>query len=207
MSSLRKTLVFRVDARRPDRKALSKAASVLREGGLVAFPTETVYGLAANCADKRAMARLSSVKNRPKGKPFTVHIASAAMIRKMGCRAPKAAKALIKRYWPGPLTVILPRDGGGNTGFRMPANKVALELIRMSGVPVAAPSANLSGSKPPVTAAEVMKELGGRIDVIIDAGRTDVGVESTVVDMTAEPFRILREGAISRKKLRRIVYG
>ena len=203
MSSLRKTRVLAVDPGRPDKKIISAAAKIIREGGLVAFPTETVYGLAANCADKRAMARLCRVKNRPKGKPFTVHIAARSIIKKMRCRVTKSAKALMDRYWPGPLTLVLASESGEKIGFRMPDNKVALGLIGSSGVPVVAPSANLSGSKPPVSAREVLKELDGKIDMVIDAGRTDVGVESTVVDMTLEPFKVLREGAIKEKAIRK----
>jgi L-threonylcarbamoyladenylate synthase len=207
MSSLKNTVVLKVDPARPERKAILAAAKIIRLGGLVAFPTETVYGLAANCADKKAMARLCRVKKRPEGKPFTVHISGSAIIRKMGCRVTGEAKALMDKYWPGPLTLVLPAKGGKKIGFRMPANKVALELIKISRVPVAAPSANLSGSRPPVKASDVLKELDGKIDMLIDAGKTDVGVESTVIDMTVKPFKVLREGAIKEKAIRRAVHN
>jgi L-threonylcarbamoyladenylate synthase len=196
VSSLKKTIVVAVKAGRPDKAVILSAARVIKRGGLVAFPTETVYGLAANMNDDKAMARLCRVKNRPRGKPFTVHIAGTGIIRKMGCRITRRSKALMDRFWPGPLTIILPSKRGGNIGFRMPANKVALELIRKAGVPVVAPSANLSGQKPPVEASAILKELDGKIDMVIDAGPTNVGLESTVVDMSVEPFKILREGAI-----------
>jgi L-threonylcarbamoyladenylate synthase len=207
MSSLKKTIVLKVDPSHPEKKAILAAAKIIRLGGLVAFPTETVYGLAANCDDKKAMARLCRVKNRPKGKPFTVHIAGSAIIKKMGCTVTREAKALMDRYWPGPLTLVLPAKGGNKIGFRMPANKVALELIKRSRVPVVAPSANLSGSRPPVKASDVLKELDGKIEMLIDAGRTDVGVESTVVDMTIRPFMVLREGAITRKEISKSLWA
>ena len=151
------------------------------------------------------MAKLSRVKKRPGGKFYTVHIAGVSTIKKMGCRISKPAKALMDRYWPGPLTLVLPAESGDSIGFRMPANKVALELIGCSKVPVVAPSANLSGSKPPVEASQVLEELDGKIDMVIDAGPTEVGVESTVVDMTVEPFKILRKGAIKAGEIKRIL--
>lgn len=205
MSSLKKTIVLRVDPDRPDKDIIANAALVIRQGGLVAFPTETVYGLAANRNDPKAMARLSKVKDRPDGKHYTVHIASLSFIKKMGCKIPKLALVLIKKYWPGPLTLVLASKNGGSIGFRMPANKVALELIGKAKVPVVAPSANLSGSKPPVRASEVLKGLGGKIDMVIDAGATEVGVESTVVDISIKPFKILREGAIKTSEIERLL--
>jgi L-threonylcarbamoyladenylate synthase len=203
MADPRKTLLFKVDPERPDREKITCCAAILRGGALVAFPTETVYGLAANLLDPGAIDSLYKVKGRPRAKPFTVHIADTSAIKKMGCRLDKRAKALIRDFWPGPLTVILKAKGGRKVGFRMPANKTALELIRHAAVPVVAPSANLSGRKPPTKAADVLKQLGGKIDALIDAGRTKVGVESTVVDLTASPPRILREGAVRAKEILR----
>lgn len=201
----RETLVLKVNPRHPDERIMSYAAAGVRYGRLVAFPTETVYGIAANLLKKDAVLDLSRVKSRPRGKPYTVHIADRSVILKMGCTITAAARKLIRAYWPGPLTIILRSGRGGKIGFRMPANKVALGLIRKAGVPVVAPSANLSGGKPPVTAQAVLKKLDGKIDMILDAGKTKVGIESTVIDMTAKPPRILREGAIpSREILKRI---
>jgi L-threonylcarbamoyladenylate synthase len=171
----------------------------------VAFPTETVYGLAANRLDASAVSRLYKVKGRPRGKPLTVHIADLSCIRKLGCRVNGEAKALIDKFWPGPLTIVLRRGSRGKVGFRMPANKVALYLIAASKVPVVAPSANLSGSSPPKSAREVLKHLDGRIDMLIDSGRTRVGVESTVVDLSRRPAVILREGAIGREELESVI--
>ncbi len=202
---MKKTAILRVDPERPDKAIIASAAEVIRSGGLVAFPTETVYGLAANRDDPKAMARLSLVKERPGDKHYTVHIASMAVIRKMGCKVPKPAMTLIKKYWPGPLTLVLGSKSGGTVGFRMPANKVALELIAKAKVPVVAPSANRSGSKPPVKVSEVLRDLDGKIEMAIDAGPTDVGIESTVVDMSGKPFKVLREGAIKTAELKRVL--
>lgn len=207
MLRLKKTLVLKIDPKRPDKKLIARAAGVLRAGGLVAFPTETVYGLGANVFDKKAIDRLKKVKARPEGKPFTVHIASIAAIRTMECVLGAKSRMLVARYWPGPLTVILPRKGGGSTGFRMPDNRVALELIKESAVPIVAPSANISGGVPPTDAPAVLKQLDGKIDILIDAGPADVGVESTVVDMTSDEPNILRQGAISKEDILRAVYG
>lgn len=202
---MKKTLALKLSPRRPDVKKIKRAAKAIHEGGLVAFPTETVYGIAANVLDRKAIDRLYRIKGRPKHKPFTIHIADLNIINRMGCDITKDAEALINRYWPGPLTIILKSERGQKIGFRMPANKVALELIRMAKVPVAAPSANLSGKVPPKNASDVLRQLDGRIDILLDAGPVEIGVESTVVDMTARPVKILREGAISRKEIMKAI--
>ena len=205
MSSFKKTLVIAVDPKRPDKKAIAFAAGVIRRGGLVAFPTETVYGIAASLGSRKAISRLSRAKNRPGNKPYTVHIAGVNIIRKMGCRITKRAKALMDRYWPGPLTIVLRSRYGGTVGFRMPANLVALRLIAGVKVPIVAPSANPGGSKPPVRASQVLKRLGGMVDIVIDAGPAEIGVESTVVDMSVEPFKVLREGAIKASMIKKVL--
>lgn len=203
---MKKTLVLKVDRQAPDKGSISKAADVIKKGGLVAFPTETVYGLGANAEDEKAVARLYEVKKRPRTKPFAVQIADISAIRDVwGCKLTEAAAALTGKFWPGPLTVILKSGKGEKIGFRMPKNKIALLLIREAGVPVYVPSANLSGSRPPANAEDVLKELNGKIDVVIDGGSSDAGVESTVVDLTVKPAKILREGAISREVLQEII--
>ena len=202
---VKRTIVLKVDADRPGKRTIARAAKRLRTGALVAFPTETVYGLGANILNKKAIARLYKVKRRPKGKPFTVHIEDASLIRKLGCEITKEAGKLMDKYWPGPLTVILNCKNGGKIGFRMPDNKVALSLIKESGVPVVAPSANISGQVPPTRPEDVLKQLGGKIDLLLDAGSTDVGIESTVIDMTVSPPGILREGAISREEMSKVL--
>jgi len=197
----RSTLVLKVNPAKPDERIIAYAAAGIRHGKLVAFPTETVYGIAASLSTKSAVSALSRVKKRPRGKSYTVHIADKTDISKMGCVITRAADSLIRKYWPGPLTIILRSRRGGKTGFRIPRNKVALELIRKAEVPIVAPSANISGKKPPTSAAQVLGELDGKIDLVIDGGRTKVGIESTVVDMTTDPPKVLREGAIKTEEI------
>lgn len=203
---MNKTIVLKVDPEAPNKRSISKAADVIKKGGLVAFPTETVYGLGANAEDEKAVARLYKVKQRPRTKPFTVQISDINAIKDVwGCEFTKIAAALTDKFWPGPLTIILKSRKGENIGFRMPKHKIALSLIHEAGVPLYVPSANLSGSRPPATAADVLKELDGKIDIVIDGGPADLGVESTVVDLTVKPAQILREGAITREVLSEII--
>lgn len=202
---MNKTTVLKVHPGRPDGKVIAYASAGVRYGRLIAFPTETVYGIAANRLDRRALAELSKIKRRPAGKAYTVHIDSPAYITKMGCRITPAAKRLIRSFWPGPLTIILKSGSGAKIGFRMPANKIALDLIRKAEVPIVAPSANVSGNKPPTSAADVLRELDGKLDMVIDGGRTKLGVESTVVDLAVDPPKVLREGAIPSKKIFKVL--
>lgn len=202
-----KVSVIKIDPVNPDKRAIAAAGLIIREGGLVVFPTETVYGIAANLLDEKAIKRLCKIKARPEGKPFTVHISDIKTIDDMGCVITGTARKLMDKFWPGPLTIILKSHDGGKTGFRMPANKIALELIRASAVPIVAPSANLSGSPAPVTAEEVIADIKDGIDMVIDGGKTKVGLESTVVDLTVDPFKILRRGAIKEEELSRAVNG
>lgn len=206
-ASAGKMQVLKVDPDMPDKKVILEAARIIKSGGLVAFPTETVYGIAASFEDKKAIEALYRVKKRPSNKPFTVHISDIGMIGAMDCEITADAKKLIDRFWPGPLTIIIKSRAGHKTGFRMPANRVALELIAVSGVPIVAPSANLSGNKPPTSAAEVQRELEGRIDAVIDGGQTEVGIESTVVDLTVSPPKVLREGAITAEDILKVING
>lgn len=198
---LKNTLVLKVDPVKPDGKLIKYAANIIKGGGLVAFPTETVYGVGANLLNEEAVARLYKVKARPRSKPFTVHIASLGQIKSLGCVLDGRARKLANKFWPGPLTMVLGSNTGKPVGFRMPANKVAIDLIKAAGVPVVAPSANLSGKKPPTDAGGVLCDLEGKIDVLIDSGKTEVGVESTVVDMTGKTLVILRKGAIKETEI------
>lgn len=195
------TEVIKVNPTNPERVFLKWAADILRDGGLVAFPTETVYGLGANYLDAGALERLYAVKSRPSNKPFTVHIADIDVPRALSCEISPRAKAIIDKFWPGPLTLVLAAGNGKNIGFRMPRNRLALEFITLCGVPVVAPSANLSGNVPPRNCADVLKDLDGRIDLVLDGGQTEVGVESTVCDISGESVRILREGAIPAEEI------
>lgn len=198
------TAVIRINASRPSAVAVKKAALVLKKGGLVVFPTETVYGLGANLLDKKAVEKIYEIKKRPRNKPLTVHVADTASVKKIVGKIPPGAGKLIERYWPGPLTIILRDRRGRKTGFRMPDNKIAFDLIKKAGVPVVAPSANISGNKPPTSAKEALRDLDGKVDIVIDGGRTAIGIESTVVDMTGRRPKVLREGAISRAEIERI---
>ncbi len=207
MRSLKRTLVLKVNPNNPNKESIFLSAVVLRHGGLVAFPTETVYGLAANLLDKKAIDNLYKIKKRPKYKPFTVHISDTGMIKRLGCRITRDARILINRFWPGPLTVILKSRNNKKIGFRIPDNKIALALIKSSRVPVVAPSANISGDAPPKNSREVLKGLNGKIDILLDGGPTKIGVESTVVDLTSRPPKILRAGAIKKSVIESLIYG
>ena len=198
-----KAKVLKVDPAAPDKSAVLFAAELLKNGLLVAFPTETVYGIGANFSDKKSIERLYKIKKRPKNKPFTIHIASTQSIKKAGCNLSPFAKALIKKFWPGPLTIILPAKRG-KLAFRMPRNEVAKVLIAEARVPVAAPSANISGEAPAKTAADILKTLGDQIDLILDGGATQIGEESTIVDTTEFPYRIVRNGAIPAFEIERV---
>jgi L-threonylcarbamoyladenylate synthase len=202
---LKKTLLFKINPKSPDNVIITLAAAFLRKGALVAFPTETVYGLGASLADEKAFRRLHEVKRRPGNNPFTIHIAGTKIIRDMGCRIGRDAKTLIDALWPGPLTIVLKSKDGRKLGFRMPDNKIALELIKKARVPIVAPSANRSGLPPPRNAEDVMRGLKGKIDVVVDGGKTKIGVESTVIDLAETPPRILREGAIKASTIKRLL--
>jgi|LSQX01.3.fsa_nt_gb L-threonylcarbamoyladenylate synthase len=193
---------------------LEEAARVLREGGLVAFPTETVYGLGANALDEEAVAKIFQAKGRPADNPLIVHLASVEELPQVVASVPPEAAVLARRFWPGPLTLVLPRKeevplittGGLETvAVRVPDHPLALELIRRAGVPVAGPSANLSGRPSPTTAAHVLEDLQGKVDVIIDGGPTGLGVESTVLDLTASPPVLLRPGGVTWEALEEVL--
>lgn len=176
----------------------------------MAFPTETVYGLGANAVDDRAVARIFEAKGRPADNPLIVHLADPGEVRRVAGRLAEPALSLMERFWPGPLTLVLPRQGtvspsvsaGLDTvAVRMPDHPAALALIRAAGVPVAAPSANLSGRPSPTSAAHVLADLGGRIEAVLDAGDCGQGIESTVLDLTGEDPAILRPGGITAEDL------
>lgn len=193
--------------------ALRCAAAILRAGGLVALPTETVYGLGANALDRAAVERIFKAKQRPAWDPIIVHISSEAMLEGLVEEVSETARKLMKAFWPGPLTLLLPRTaavpdavtaGRPLVGVRMPSHPVALALIRRAGVPVAAPSANRFGHVSPTTAAHVLDDLDGRIDAVLDAGPTPRGVESTVLDPSSSPMTIYRPGAVTEEQIRAI---
>lgn len=189
----------------PDTGALREAASELRKGGVVGFPTETFYGLGAAALDRGAVARIFELKGRPRTKPILVLVDSVAMVEAVAADVPDRARALMDLHWPGPLTLVLrarpavPEEltaGTGTVGVRLSAHPVARGLVRALGEPVTAPSANPSGLAPPTTAAEVLARFGGAIAMVLDGGTTPGGEPSTVLDLSVDPPRVLRQGAV-----------
>jgi L-threonylcarbamoyladenylate synthase len=208
------TRILVVDPLRPDAAALAGAGALLRAGRLVAFPTETVYGLGAHALDRAAVRRLFDAKGRPSIDPVIVHLAALDDAAPLVASMPPAALALARRFWPGPLTLVLPRSaripdevtaGLDTVGLRVPAHPVARALITAAAVPVAAPSANLFSRPSPTRAEHVLQDLDGRIDLVIDAGPTTVGVESTVLDLSGAVPLVLRPGAVTLDMLREVV--
>lgn len=193
---------------------IERAARLLREGRLVAFPTETVYGLGANAFDAAAVERVYEAKGRPAASPLIVHVDSVAMARTLSAEWPDAAEQLAARFWPGPLTLVLPKQprvpdrvtaGLRTVAIRMPNHETALQLIRACGVPLAAPSANRFTELSPVTAAHVRESLGEAVDLILDDGPSRVGIESTVLALDAEPPRLLRPGMITQDQIEAVI--
>lgn len=194
--------------------SIGRAAECLRAGGLVAFPTETVYGLGVHALDAAAVRRLFEAKGRPAHDPLIVHLSSPAQIRMLVARMPKQAEALAERFWPGPLTLVLPKSdrvpadvtaGLDTVAIRVPAHPVALALLEAARIPIAAPSANLFSRPSPTRADHVLADLNGRIDLVIDGGPTMVGVESTVLDLTDDVPTVLRPGAVSVEMLKELL--
>jgi L-threonylcarbamoyladenylate synthase len=209
-----KTRVIQVDPQAPAPQALREAAAVLHRGGLVAFPTETVYGLGASALDAAAVARIFAAKQRPADNPLIVHVAGLAEAAPLVAELPETARRLAARFWPGPLSLVLPKSaavpeivtaGGPTVALRVPAHPVALALLRESGLPLAAPSANPASMLSPTTAEHVLRGLGNRIDLVLDAGPTPGGLESTVLDVTVSPPRLLRPGLVTREALEEVV--
>lgn len=215
------TVRLKIDPRQLDtpaaRATLAEAAAILRRGGLVALPTETVYGLGANALDGDAVARIFEAKQRPSWDPIIVHVAGPvgenAMVAALVREIPENARKLMEAFWPGPLTLLLPRSdavpdavtaGRPLVGVRMPSHPVAFALIEAAGVPVAAPSANLFSRISPTTAEHVLEDLDGRIDAVLDAGPTEHGVESTVIDPNQTPMVVYRPGAITLEQIRAV---
>ncbi len=204
------TQVLDLDPERPQQEAIQLAASIIRNGGLVAFPTETVYGLGADAMNENAVRKIFEAKGRPADNPCIVHVDSHDMLDRVASSVGAKAERLIEKFWPGPLTLVLERKpevapsvsaGLATVAVRMPGNRIALELIRVARTPIAAPSANASGRPSPTTAAHVLEDLGGRIDLILDGGTTNIGIESTVLDVTSDPPMILRPGWITQEML------
>jgi L-threonylcarbamoyladenylate synthase len=192
------------------REQIAQAAALIRSGRVVAFPTETVYGLGANALDPAAINRIYAIKERPKTSPLIVHVSSVNMAKDLVTQWPESADLLAKAFWPGPLTLVLPKNdripveltaGLATVGLRMPAHPVALALIEESGLPIAAPSANRFTQLSPTTAQHVADGLGDAVDLILDAGPAEVGIESTVLSLTASQPVLLRPGMVSREAI------
>ncbi len=204
------TRIIRVGKQKLDHKLIREAAALLRSGELIAFPTETVYGLGANGLREDAVRKIFAVKGRPPDNPLILHVGFKKDILLYGRNISPSVKKLIHAFWPGPLTIIVKKRtkipdivtaGLDTLALRMPANSVALALIRAARVPVAAPSANVSGKPSPTTASHVYQDLFGKVEIILDGGKTDVGIESTIIDCTVEPPAILRPGKITRRQI------
>jgi L-threonylcarbamoyladenylate synthase len=209
-----RTEVLTVTADHPDLHAIERAAAVLRAGRLVAFPTETVYGLGADAGDPGAVAAVFRAKGRPATNPLIIHVADATAAMHLVAAWPESAARLAAQFWPGPLTLVLPRGpripdlvtaGGATVAVRVPAHPVALALLRAAAVPVAAPSANPSGYVSPTRAEHVLAGLAGVVDLVLDAGPVPGGIESTVLDVTTDPARLLRPGLASPEQIAAVI--
>lgn len=209
-----KTQIVKVSLENPEYNIIHIAAEILKIGGLVAFPTETVYGLGADAFNPDAVKRVFEAKNRPQDNPLIVHISDYNQLMEITDFIPEVGKIITNAFWPGPLTIVVKASkfiptvvtGGMETvAVRMPKNKVALKLIDSLGKPIVGPSANLSGKPSPTTAEHVYQDLNGKIDLILDAGPTEIGVESTVVDITVQPPLILRFGGLTREKIEQLI--
>ena len=195
------TKIIKINPSLPEEGYISQAVKLIATGGLVIIPTETVYGIAANALDKKAVDRLYEIKKRPKDKPFALLIADKLKAEEFACDISVAAYKLMHKFWPGPLTILLKTTSGGKVGLRMPDNQIALKIIERSGVPVACPSANIADSPAPVNLAQAIKDMDGLVDLAVDGGEAILGVESTIVDLSVEPLKISRSGAIKDEEI------
>ena len=209
-----KTKVVAIDRECMDMEAIREAGQILAGGGLVAFPTETVYGLGGDGLKENAAARIYAAKGRPSDNPLILHIAELSALEVLAKEVPELAYRLAERFWPGPLTMILKKSeivpfattGGLNTvAIRMPSDEIARKIIRASGTYIAAPSANLSGRPSPTTAEHVIEDLAGRVEMIVDGGPSDIGLESSIIDLSGEVPMILRPGFITKEDFEQIV--
>jgi L-threonylcarbamoyladenylate synthase len=194
-------------------RQIARAVRILKKGGVVAFPTDTLYGLGANAFDEDAVLKIYEIKSRPRDLALTLLLADIAQIKVVGDDIPKLAWELAERYMPGALTIVIKKSAAvsdiisgkrGTVAVRVPNHPVPIALIRGLGSPVTGTSANLSGAPDPSTAEEVQKQLGSRVDMIIDGGRCPIGISSTILDLTTDPPTILREGAIKQDELARV---
>lgn len=206
--------IVKVDKENPDINVLKEASQILETGGLVAFPTETVYGLGADALNPDAVKKIFEVKGRPSDNPIIVHIGKKEQVYSLTEYVPSMAERLIEKFWPGPLTLIFYKSnlindvvtaGSPKVGIRLPKNNIALKLLEIFGRPIAAPSANASGRPSPTKAEHVMEDIGDKIDMIIDGGDVSWGVESTVLDVTLDPPVIYRPGACTKEEIEEVI--
>jgi len=200
------TKIVRIDPKQIRDDYIREAAHILKSGGLVIIPTETVYGIAANMLNQKSVDRLYEIKGRPKDKPFSIHIAKKEKVDDFSGSIPIGAYKLMDKFWPGPLTLILKAIKGGTVGLRMPDNEIVLRIIAEANDPVICPSANLSGNPAPVGFEEAIKDLDGLVDFAIDAGQTKLGLESSIVDLTADQPVIVRIGAIKKEEIESVIF-
>jgi L-threonylcarbamoyladenylate synthase len=209
-----KTRYYKMDEKIKVLSHIHEAARALQQGGTVAFPTETVYGLGANAFDPKAIKKIFIAKGRPSDNPLIVHIANLSMLDELVSEIPEQAKLLMEKFWPGPLTLIFPKSekvpievtaGLDTVAIRMPDHPVALALLKAAKVPIAAPSANISGRPSPTTGEHVLRDLKGKIDIVLDGGKAQVGVESTVLDLTGKVPMILRPGGVTLEVLKELL--
>ena len=209
-----KTKIIKIDQENFNQEDLKDAANIIKDGGIVAFPTETVYGLGSNGLKEEAVRKIYTAKGRPSDNPLILHIGEVSQLEDLVEAVPEVAKRCIEEFWPGPLTIILKRKikvpdiitaGLDTVAVRMPENAIARTLINLAGVPIAAPSANISGKPSPTSGAHVIEDMLGKIDMIIDGGSTGIGLESTVLDLSDDTPTILRPGGITYEDLKKII--
>jgi L-threonylcarbamoyladenylate synthase len=209
-----KTKIIKIDSQKPEKEEIKKIAQKLKKGGLIIFPTDTLYGLGGNALNKNIVKKIFNLKKRPTSKPISINIAYKKDLKKYVKKIPTSAKKLIKEFWPGPLTIIFEKSkiipneltgGSPYIGVRIPDNKITLEIIKKSGLPLTSPSANLSGKKPPTTAKQTKKDFLNKVNIIIDGDETTTKEGSTIIDLSKEKSLILREGAIPIKKLNKFI--
>ncbi|MFA6130180.1 MAG: L-threonylcarbamoyladenylate synthase [Candidatus Omnitrophota bacterium] len=199
------TKIIKINPLAPEEDYIAQAAKTIAAGGLVIIPTETVYGIAANSLDKKALDKLYEIKKRSKDKPFAMLIADKFKAEEFACDIPVAAYKLMHKFWPGPLTILLKAINGAKVGLRMPDNQIALKIIEQALVPVACPSANIAGTPAPVDFTQAIKDMDGLVDLAVDGGQAKIGVESTIVDLSLEPLKIIRSGAIKDEEISAVV--